>query len=98
MVKIHGKYCGPNWTAGKVLAAKNATDKDFQVKPIDDLDAACRIHDKDIRDKGNSFKVDTKLMRKAEKIARSAKYSLKLRAKAQFIADSMSRTRFFRGR
>lgn len=98
MVKIHGKYCGPNWTAGKVLSAKNASDKDFEVKPIDDLDAACRIHDKDIRDKGNSFKVDTKLMRKAEKIARSPKYSLKLRAKAQFIADSMSRTRFFRGR
>ena len=98
MVKIHGKYCGPNWTAGKVLAAKNATDKDFEVKPIDDLDAACRIHDKDIRDQGNSFKVDTKLMKKAEKIARSPKYSLKLQTKAQFIADSMSRTRFFRGR
>ena len=58
---------------GKVLAAKNATDKDFKVKPIDDLDAACRIHDKEIRDKGNSFKVDTKLMRKAEKIAQITK-------------------------
>jgi len=98
MVKIHGKYCGPNWTAGKVLAAKNASDKDFQVKPIDDLDAACRIHDKDIRDKGNSFKTDTKLMNKAQKIANSPKYSLKLRSKAQFIAESMARTRFFRGR
>lgn len=98
MVKIHGKYCGPNWTAGKVLAAKNATDKDFQVKPIDDLDNACRTHDKDIRDKGNSFKVDTKLMNKARKIANSPRYSLKLRAKAQFVAESMARTRLLRGR
>ena len=98
MVKIHGKYCGPNWTAGKVLAAKNASDKGGAVKPIDDLAAAGGRGDKDIRDQGNSFKVDTKLMKKAEKIARSPKYSLKLRAKAQFIAESMSRTRLLRGR
>jgi len=44
-LKIHGLYCGPNWTSGKVLAAKDAVDSDWSVQPIDDLDAACKTHD-----------------------------------------------------
>lgn len=98
MVKLHGKYCGPNWTAGKVLAAKDATAKDFKVKPVDDLDAACRIHDLDINKRGNSFKTDQKLETKARRIANSPRYTPKLRAKALFVAESMSRTKFLRGR
>lgn len=98
MVKLHGKYCGPNWTAGKVLAAKDATAKDFKVKPVDDLDAACRIHDLDINKRGNSFTTDQKLETKARRIAKSPRYSAKIRARALVIAESMARTKFLRGR
>ena len=98
MVKLHGKYCGPNWTAGKVLAAKDATAKDFKVKPTDDLDKACRLHDLDINKRGNSFTTDQKLEDRAMRIAKSARYSPSLRAKALLIAESMARTKFLRGR
>ena len=46
LVQIHGLYCGPNWTAGRRLPASDPR-VDFNVKPVDRLDAACRIHDMD---------------------------------------------------
>jgi len=41
MVRIHGNWCGPNWTAGKALPA-NDPRVDWSVMPTDALDAACK--------------------------------------------------------
>lgn len=42
---FHGNYCGPGWTAGKYLDAKDATEADFLVPAVDQLDAICKKHD-----------------------------------------------------
>ena len=98
MVKIHGKYCGPNWTSGKVLAAKDATTEDFKVKPTDDLDAACRLHDLAINKNGNSYRTDQALEKRARAIRKNKKYSKNIRLKAEFIEESMARLKYLRGR
>lgn len=41
----HGNWCGPGWTAGKYMSAKDATEDDFNVDPIDRQDAICKAHD-----------------------------------------------------
>lgn len=46
MVRIHGQWCGPNWTQGKAQPA-NAPGVDFSAPCDDALDCACRKHDKD---------------------------------------------------
>ena len=46
MVRIHGQWCGPNWTQGKAQPA-NAAGVDFTAPCDDALDCACRAHDKD---------------------------------------------------
>lgn len=96
MVKIHGRYCGPNWTAGKKLAAEDAKRSDFDVKPIDVLDNACRTHDFLIWRDGPSYASDTRLMRAAAKIAIDSKQPAAIRAKATLIADTFSIVRFTR--
>jgi len=63
LVKIHGNYCGPNWTGGKSLAS-NHPDVDWSVIPVDSLDRACRAHDLSCRD-GCSAADDRRLARKA---------------------------------
>lgn len=65
MVKIHGNYCGPNWTGGKALAA---SDKrvDWSVPCVDKLDCACKSHDRDCsHPKGCSRKGDDALIKTA---------------------------------
>jgi hypothetical protein len=42
---VHGNYCGPGWTAGKYMDAKDATEDDFKVKPVDQADRICQYHD-----------------------------------------------------
>ena len=42
---FHGNYCGPGWTAGKYIDAKDATEADFEVPAIDPLDQICKYHD-----------------------------------------------------
>jgi hypothetical protein len=47
MVRIWGRWCGPTWTAGQAIPAKDydwATDPSPRAQ--DDLDMACRIHDR----------------------------------------------------
>jgi len=63
LVKIHGNYCGPNWTGGKPLAA-NDPKVDWSVKAIDQLDQACKNHDLSCRN-GCSSADDRRLARKA---------------------------------
>ena len=63
MVRIHGQWCGPNWTQGKVQSA-NALGVDFTAPCDDKLDCACRAHDKDCASSplGCSKKGDQKLI------------------------------------
>jgi len=89
LVKIHGNYCGPNWTAGKKLAAADATEKDFQVRSIDLLDGGCKIHDMDINRDGPSRKSDLRLARTAQKVIDDPKTSRLVRQRAQVVRDAM---------
>ncbi|MCF8034317.1 MAG: hypothetical protein K9K66_10060 [Desulfarculaceae bacterium] len=41
---VHGNFCGEYWTHGQDTRDKNYT-KDNSIKPTNDMDAACRIHD-----------------------------------------------------
>jgi hypothetical protein len=63
MVRIHGQWCGPNWTQGKVQPA-NAPGVDFSAPCDDALDCACRSHDKDCASdtRGCSKKGDKQLI------------------------------------
>ena len=70
MVRIHGQWCGPNWTQGKAQPA-NAAGVDFTAPCDDKLDCACRAHDKDCASSslGCSKKGDQKLIEVALKEA-----------------------------
>lgn len=86
MVKIHGNYCGPNWTAGKARPAKDI-DRLPYVAPTDDLDAACLAHDRDCARGGCSSKADRRLRNQALMIAAR---SPQLRNTALLIAVAMT--------
>jgi len=69
MVRIHGQWCGPNWTQGKAQPA-NAPGVDFNAPCVDALDCACRSHDKDCSNPlGCSKKGDRRLIEVALKEA-----------------------------
>jgi len=73
MVKIHGNWCGPNWTGGKKVDAQDYKGS-WSARALDKLDRACRAHDKACAsrgDKGCCAKDDEKLIRVAAKISRS---------------------------
>jgi len=67
MVKIHGNYCGPNWTGGKALPA-NDPRVDWSVMPTDSLDRACMNHDLSCSKGGCTAADDRRLARKATMI------------------------------
>lgn len=69
MVRIHGQWCGPNWTQGRAQPA-NASGVDFNAPCDDALDCACRSHDKDCSNPlGCSKKGDRRLIEVALKEA-----------------------------
>jgi len=70
LVRIHGQWCGPNWTQGKKQPA-NAVGVDFLAPCDDALDCACRAHDKDCAadPRGCSRAGDDKLIATSLKIA-----------------------------
>jgi hypothetical protein len=49
MVKIYGRWCGPNWTNNENISARDYLLRggSFKTKCIDSLDCACRAHDED---------------------------------------------------
>ena len=100
MVRIHGQWCGPNWTQGKVQAA-NAPGVDFTAPCDDALDCACRSHDKDCAQGGCSQAGDDKLIAAALKeavnpINRIFKPSYV--KKAELVVAGISAARFTRSR
>ena len=73
LVKIHGNWCGPSWTGGQKVDAVDYTGS-WNARAIDELDRACRAHDKACAsrgDKGCCARDDEKLIRVAAKISSS---------------------------
>lgn len=50
MVRYHGNWCGPNWTAGQHKPTSELTDSDRNVPAIDGFDQCCKDHDIGIHD------------------------------------------------
>ena len=69
LVKIHGNWCGPNWTGGQKVSAQDYKGS-WNSKCIDNLDCACRKHDKACAGElGCSKKADDALLKVARKIS-----------------------------
>ena len=46
LVKIHGNWCGPDWTGGRKEPYNRASDRNnHYAAPLGRLDTACRVHD-----------------------------------------------------
>lgn len=105
MVKLHGRWCGPNWTNNRAIAARDylLQGGSFRSKCNDRLDCACRTHDKGCAssEKGCSFADDTKLMRSAQRILNNPLLMItnpRMYAAARIVRDSMSLVRWTRAR
>lgn len=96
MVKIHGRYCGPDWTHGRSIPAEDY-DLYPEVTPIDRLDRACQAHDKDCSKGGCSKKGDSRLIRQALLVAGTT-LNPQLRTTALLVAAGISAARPFRSR
>jgi len=70
MVKVWGRWCGPYWTAGMPIPAKDYDwDTDPSPKVQDNLDMACRLHDRVYGTRGDKSRADARLQRTATSIA-----------------------------
>ena len=90
MVAIHGRWCGPNWTDGRAISARDykLQGGDFKGSCIDSLDCACREHDQGCSGKlGCTSAADRKLAAKAQWIALT---NPKLRSVAQLVASGIA--------
>ena len=72
LVKIHGRYCGPDWTAGRAISAEDylRDNPDTAKWPsgIDPLDNACKLHDISCARNGQCTRAgDTALIRAANR-------------------------------
>ena len=85
IVRIHGNYCGPNWTAGQAKPACEIDNLPY-VAPTDLLDAACLDHDRSCVN-GCTAKGDTALRNAALVIALT---NPRLRNTALLVAASMT--------
>lgn len=90
IVRIHGNWCGPNWTAGKVKPAANIIPADYSYSCTDKLDCACKIHDIDVFERGGRTEgSDLRLANVALRIAYNPKFDRFLRRKALAVAAGM---------
>lgn len=96
IVKIHGNYCGANWTHGRAIPASRYFEFD-EVVPIDDLDRACQAHDRDCSQGGCSAKGDRLLAARALRVALTTRSAV-LAKKAQLIAAGISAASLTRSR
>lgn len=100
MVRLYGRWCGPNWTDGRNISARDylLQGGDFKSPCADRLDCACREHDKSCaRPSGCSSAGDRTLARKAAWIALTTtnpleKQAAKLISSGIFVA-SLTRSR-----
>lgn len=90
IVRIHGNWCGPNWTAGQVKPAKDLQLQDRSVKCRDKLDCACKVHDIDVFEFGGRTRgSDTRLAKAALKISLDPRNPRSLRKIARFVGIGM---------
>jgi hypothetical protein len=98
--KIHGNYCGPSWTAGMPVPAKDVeasgppgSNTFTSVKPTDNLDLACAEHDwfcgHISKNKMCTPNMDQMLITKALNIAKDPSQPYGLRAKSLIVATGM---------
>ncbi len=68
MVKIHGNWCGPNWTGGKNIDAQTYDKRgyDWNAPCKTPLDCGCRSHDYAGRSGRMPRSADTALIKIAE--------------------------------
>ena len=86
---IHGRWCGPNWTDGRNISAREylLAGGDFKSPCVDTLDCACREHDRACSGEGGcTARSDRRLAAQAQWIAITQP---KLRGVAQAVASSM---------
>jgi hypothetical protein len=99
LVRIHGNWCGPNWTAGQKIPAEALKAKDRRFPCDDKLDCACRQYDISIKDNGPSFKSDQALQDAAQKILNNPINLIVnpiMYGNARVIRDSMSIVKYLR--
>ena len=90
IVRIHGNWCGPDWTAAQKKPAKDLTLRDRDVPCVDKLDCACKVHDIDVYERGGRTRgSDTRLSNVAIRIAYDFRNSKFLRRKALLVAYGM---------
>jgi hypothetical protein len=90
MVKIHGNWCGPDWTAGQKKPAKDMIPCDYEIPCIDKLDCACKVHDIDVFERGGRTRgSDTRLYNVALRMSFDLRLSQALRRKAALVAAGM---------
>jgi hypothetical protein len=90
IVKIHGNWCGPDWTARQRKPAKDLTLQDRDVPCTDKLDCACKVHDIDVYERGGRTRgSDTRLSNVAIRIAYDFRQPRALRRKALLVAYGM---------
>ena len=90
IVKIHGNWCGPDWTAGQKKPAKDLTLRDRDVPCLDKLDCACKVHDIDVYERGGRTRgSDTRLSNVAIRIAYDFRQPRSLRRVALLVAYGM---------
>ena len=104
MVRIHGNWCGPSWTAGRNIDALTYKQQggQFDEPCIDKLDCACRNHDRDCAHPlGCSRKGDEELIKTALKVSldiRNRLFRPDLANKAALVAAGITAARSGRKR
>lgn len=105
MVKIYGRWCGPNWTNNENISARDYLLRggSFKTECNDSLDCACRAHDKDCASSelGCSYAGDTRLLRAANRILRNPLQKVvnpRRYLASRLIRDSMLVSRLTRSR
>jgi len=101
MVRLHGNWCGPNWTDGKNQPA-NSPNVNWKGACVDKLDCACRTHDKDCaHPDGCSKDGDSKLILAALKVAANPinrLFNPDMVAAAEIVIPAISAARLTRKR
>lgn len=90
VVAIHGRWCGPNWTDGRNISARDyrLQGGDFLGPCVDNLDCACREHDRGCSGAGGcTASADRRLAAKAQWIAITQP---RLRSVAQVVASGIA--------
>lgn len=98
MVRLYGRWCGPNWTDGRNISARDylLAGGDFKSPCEDRLDCACRDHDRACAGpSGCSAKADRILAAKATWIGLTTTDPLQKTA-AQLIASGILAASFTR--